>query len=58
MHLDKVIWRYIPDPWEAAEALAAGKVEWWEQPPLDFIPKIEDNADLQTFLTDPLGAQG
>jgi peptide/nickel transport system substrate-binding protein len=58
VHLDKVIWRYIPDPWEAAEALAAGKVEWWEQPPLDFIPKIEDNADLQTFLTDPLGAQG
>ena len=22
VYLDKVIWRYIPDPWEAAEALA------------------------------------
>ena len=22
-YLDKVIWKYIPDPWEAAEALAA-----------------------------------
>jgi peptide/nickel transport system substrate-binding protein len=48
----------MPDPWEAAEALAAGKVEWWEQPPLDFLPKIEDNADLQRFLTDPPGTQG
>ena len=40
VYLDKVIWRYIPDPWDAADELAAGKVDWWEQPPLDFIPKI------------------
>jgi peptide/nickel transport system substrate-binding protein len=58
VHLDKVIWRYIPDPWDAAEALAAGEVDWWEDPPLDFIPKIEQNPDLQTFLFDPLGTQG
>jgi peptide/nickel transport system substrate-binding protein len=58
VYLDKVIWRYIPDPWEAAEDLAAGKADWWEQPPLDFIPKIEQNQDLETFLTDPLGLQG
>jgi peptide/nickel transport system substrate-binding protein len=56
--LDKIIWRYIPDPWEAAEDLAAGKVDWWEQPPLEFIPKIEQNPDLKTLLTDPLGTQG
>jgi peptide/nickel transport system substrate-binding protein len=56
--VDKVIWRYIPDPWDAAEDLAAGKVDWWELPPLDFIPKIEQNPDLQTFVTDPLGTQG
>jgi peptide/nickel transport system substrate-binding protein len=58
VYLDKVIWRYMPDPWEAAEALAAGEVDWWELPPLDFIPKIEDNPDLETFLIDPLGSQG
>jgi peptide/nickel transport system substrate-binding protein len=57
-YLDKVIWRYIPDPWDAAEALTTGEVEWWEDPPLDFIPKIEQNPDLQTFLPDPLGTQG
>ena len=58
VHLDKVIWRYIPDPMDAADALAAGEVDWWEDPQLDFIPKIEQNPDLQTFLLDPLGAQG
>jgi peptide/nickel transport system substrate-binding protein len=57
-YLDKVIWRYIPDPWDASEELAAGKVDWWEQPPLEFIPKIEQNPKLQTFLIDPLGTQG
>jgi peptide/nickel transport system substrate-binding protein len=58
VYLDKVIWRYIPDPWDAAEALTAGEVEWWEDPPLDFVPKIEQNPDLQTFLPDPLVTQG
>jgi peptide/nickel transport system substrate-binding protein len=58
VYLDKVIWRYIADPWDAAEDLAAGEVDWWQEPPLDFIPKIEQNPDLQTFLIDPLGQQG
>ena len=57
-YLDKVIWRYIPDAMDAAEALAAGEADWWEDPPLDFIPKIEQNPDLKTFVVDPLGAQG
>jgi peptide/nickel transport system substrate-binding protein len=58
VYLDKIIWRYLPDPWDAAEDLAAGKVDWWEQPPLDFIPKVEQNPELQTFVIDPLGTQG
>jgi len=56
--LDKVIWRYIPDHATAGAALAAGEVDWWEIPPLDFIPKVEQNATLTTFLPDPLGTQG
>jgi len=58
VYLDKVIWRYIPDPMDAAAALEAGEVDWWQEPPLDFMPKIEQNPDLQTFLFDPVGAQG
>jgi peptide/nickel transport system substrate-binding protein len=58
VYLDKVVWRYVADPWDAAEDLAAGEVDWWQEPPLDFIPKIEQNPDLQTFLIDPLWQQG
>ena len=31
---------------------------WWELPPPDFIPKIEQNPMLRTFVYDPLGQQG
>jgi peptide/nickel transport system substrate-binding protein len=57
-HLDRVVWRYIPDDADAADALAAGDVDWWETPPLDFIPKIEQNPALRTFLFDAQGVQG
>ena len=58
VYLDKVIWRYIPDPWDASEALAAGEVDWWQEPLIDFLQKIKQNPDLRTFLFDPLGVQG
>ena len=29
-YLDKVIWRYIAESWDAADYLAAGEVDWWE----------------------------
>jgi peptide/nickel transport system substrate-binding protein len=58
VYLDEVIWRYIPDAWEAAEALATGEADWWQEPPLDFVPKIEQNSDLRTFVFNPFGQQG
>jgi peptide/nickel transport system substrate-binding protein len=45
-YVDEIIWRYIPDPWEAMDGLAAGELDWWQEPPLDFIPKIQSNPDL------------
>jgi peptide/nickel transport system substrate-binding protein len=48
----------MPDHETAAAALVAGEVDWWEQPPVDFIPKIEQNAALHTSPLDPLGSQG
>ncbi len=56
--LEKVVWRYIPDAATAAAALDAGEVDWWENPPLDFVPKIETNQALTTFIQDPRGTQG
>ena len=57
-YVEKVVWRYIPDPWEAAEELTIGTVDWWQEPPLDFIIKIQKIPGLQTFLFDPNGEQG
>src|SRR3989441_442326 len=58
VNVDRVVWRYIPDHATANAALDAGEVDWWENPPLDFVPKIEANAALRTFVTDPRGTQG
>src|SRR5437016_3903152 len=58
VNLDKVVWRYMPDAATAAAALGAGEIDWWELPPIDFIPTIEQTASLATFLPDPLGTQG
>jgi peptide/nickel transport system substrate-binding protein len=56
--VEKVVWRYIPDAATAAAALAAGEVDWWENPPLDFVPKVEADPALTTFVQDPRGTQG
>jgi peptide/nickel transport system substrate-binding protein len=56
--IDRVVWRYIPDAATAGAALDAGEVDWWENPPLDFVPRIEANPSLATFVTDPRGTQG
>src|SRR5919108_1250213 len=58
VYLDKVVWRYMPDHATAAAALAAREGDLGEVPPIDFIPKIEANPSLATFLPDPLGTQG
>jgi peptide/nickel transport system substrate-binding protein len=38
-YLDKVTWRYVPDPWDAAEDLATGKVDWWSNPRSTLFPR-------------------
>jgi peptide/nickel transport system substrate-binding protein len=52
VYIDAVVWRYIPDAWDAAAELEAGRIDWWEQPPLDFAVKIEQNPDFVTVNTD------
>jgi peptide/nickel transport system substrate-binding protein len=58
VNVDRVVWRYIPDAATASAALDAGEIDWWENPPLDFVPRIEANPALATFVTDPRGTQG
>ncbi|HEX5814549.1 MAG TPA: ABC transporter substrate-binding protein [Methylomirabilota bacterium] len=56
--VDRVEWRYIPDAATAGAALEAGEVDYWENVPLDFAPRLEKNPDLRVFVTDPRGSQG
>ena len=56
--VDRVEWRYIPDQATAAAALEAGEVDYWENVPLDFAPRLEKNPDLRVYITDPRGSQG
>lgn len=56
--VDRVEWRYIPDAATASAALEAGEVDFWENIPLDFAPRLEKNAGLTVFVTDTRGSQG
>jgi peptide/nickel transport system substrate-binding protein len=56
--VDRVEWRYIPDAATASAALEAGEVDYWENVPLDFAPRLEKNAAVTIFVTDTRGSQG
>jgi len=56
--VDRVEWRYIPDPATAGAALEAGEVDYWENIRLDYVPRLEKNPNVSVFVTDPRGSQG
>ena len=56
--VDRVEWRYIPDAATAGAALEAGEVDYWENVPHDFAPRLEKNANINVFVPDPKGNQG
>jgi peptide/nickel transport system substrate-binding protein len=53
--LDRVEWRVVPDPATAANALAAGEVDWVELPQPDLIPMLKTQAGVTTGLLDLYG---
>ena len=55
VHLDRVEWRVVPDPATAANALAAGEVDWIELPQPDLIPMLKQQAGVTTGLLDLYG---
>jgi peptide/nickel transport system substrate-binding protein len=55
VHLDRVIWRHIPDPGTVVAAIEAGEIDYWEAPGLDFIDRLEKNPSLSLIVTDPRG---
>ncbi|MCQ4158933.1 ABC transporter substrate-binding protein [Roseomonas sp. GC11] len=43
---ERLEWRHMPDPLEAAEALQNGEVDWWEQVAPDFRPILKHRAGV------------
>lgn len=55
VRLDRVEWRVVPDAATAANALAAGEVDWLELPQPDLIPMLKAQVGVTTGLLDVFG---
>ena len=57
--IDRLEWLYIPDNNTTLSALLAGEIDYFEAPPLDFIPSLQKNPDITVLdIEDKLGTQG
>jgi peptide/nickel transport system substrate-binding protein len=56
VHFDRVEWIVEPDPSTAASALQTGEVDWVEQPLIDLVPMLKQNADVVVDVFDPFGS--
>ena len=55
VNLDRLEWHVIPDAPTAANALANGEMDWWEQPTADLQPTLRRNRNVVMEIPDPTG---
>jgi peptide/nickel transport system substrate-binding protein len=55
--LDRVEWLAISDQQQAANALLAGEIDYFEQPPTDLIPLLKADSNIKLIDYNPLGLQ-
>jgi peptide/nickel transport system substrate-binding protein len=58
VYVDRVEWLNIPDRATASAALTAGEVDYWEDPPVDFVSQLEKNPNITVGFVDAMGTQG
>ena len=58
VHIDRVVWNFVPDAATAAAALQAGEVDWWENPSIDLVPRLKSDANLTVTVKDTTGEIG
>jgi peptide/nickel transport system substrate-binding protein len=56
--VDRVEWLYVPDSNTAMNALISGEVDYYESPPADLVPILQEAEDVIVEVLDPLGNQG
>ena len=54
--VDRLEWRFIPDPATASAALASGEVDYWELPPPDLMPSLARNRAIRIVPVNPVGS--
>ncbi|WP_267359962.1 MULTISPECIES: ABC transporter substrate-binding protein [unclassified Methylobacterium] len=57
-HFDRVEWRIVPDASTAASALAAGEVDWWQNPTPDLQGLLRSKPGVRLEVLDPVGGIG
>ncbi|HYZ23288.1 MAG TPA: ABC transporter substrate-binding protein [Rhodopila sp.] len=58
VHIDRVVWNFIPDPATASAALQQGEIDWWENPALDLVPQVRGYKDVVVTVKDRTGEIG
>jgi len=58
VHVERVVWNFVPDPGTAAAALQQGEVDWWENPPIDLVPQLQSDKNLVVTVKDRTGEIG
>ncbi|MBN8909768.1 MAG: ABC transporter substrate-binding protein, partial [Rhodospirillales bacterium] len=58
VHIDRVVWNFIPDPATASAALLQKEVDWWENPTIDLIPQIKRDKNVVVTVKDRTGELG
>lgn len=57
-HVDRVEWVTMPDHQTAMNALIAGEIDYFEQPPHDLVPIMEASPGVEVSVINKLGGQG
>ena len=58
VHFDRVEWTVMPDGGTSLSALRNGEMDWWENPPNDFLVPLRRDRNLAVTRLAPLGTMG
>jgi peptide/nickel transport system substrate-binding protein len=58
VHVDRVVWNFIPDDATKAGALMQKEIDWWENPAIDLVPQLKSNKDITLAVKDRTGEIG
>lgn len=58
VHIDRVVWTFVPDAATSLAAMSNNEYDWWEAPSLDLVPSLQKQRDLSVRVLDHSGEIG